>query len=207
MSKEWLNDRERALENEYFRRKDQELIARLREQGRLEQERRALRDQLGSADDRLPAELQQAGFTDAGLALLHLIPLVDVAWADKGVTARERDLVLALAARRGVAEDTPEHRRLEGWLKRRPDQQVFETAYEGIRALLAHQETSVRTTTRLELVAWTTRVAEATGGILGMLPISHEERECLDRIAELITTEPRDAGVAAPDRTEGTGPS
>ncbi|MDP6581501.1 MAG: hypothetical protein QF681_12670 [Vicinamibacterales bacterium] len=207
MSKEWLKDRERALENEYFRRKDAELIARLREQGRLEQERRALRDQLGSVDERLPAELQQAGLTDEGLALLHLVPLVDVAWADKGVTARERDLVLALAARRGVAVDTPEHERLEGWLKRRPDQQVFETAYEAIRTLLEHQETSARNTSRLELVAWTTRVAEATGGILGMLPISREERECLDRIAELITTEPGDAGVTAPDRTEGTGPS
>jgi hypothetical protein len=207
MSKEWLKDRERALEDEYFRRKDQELIARLREQGRLERERRGLRDQLGSEDERLPAALQEAGFSEDGLALLHLVPLVDVAWADKGVTARERELVLALAAKRGVAEDTPEHRRLEGWLGRRPDQQIFDTAYEAMRVLLARQDESVRDATREELVLWTTRVAEATGGILGMLPISREERECLERIANSVTEPPKSAGDKVSDRAAKTEPS
>ena len=187
MSKAWLKDREQALEDEYFHRRDQELIARLREQGRLERDRQVLRSRLRSADDHLPAELQEAGFTADGLALLHLLPLVDVAWADKGITARERDLVLALAASRGVAQDSPEHRRLGGWLERRPEQEIFDTAYEAIRVLLAQQDEAGRATTRLELLGWSTRVAEATGGILGMAPISGDERDCLDRIADLFT--------------------
>ena len=207
MSKEWLKDRERVLEEEYFRRRDQELISRLREQGRLEKERLVLRDRLGSDDERLPAALQEAGFSADGLALLHLVPLVDVAWADKGVTARERELVLALAARRGVSRDTPEYRRLEGWLERRPDQQVFEIAYTAIQALLAREDATARQTTRQELVQWTTRVAEATGGILGMRPISREERECLDRIADLVMKEPGGAGATVPDPASGAGPA
>ena len=207
MSKEWLKDRERVLEEEYFRRRDQELISRLREQGRLEADRLALRDRLGTEDERLPAALQDAGFSADGLALLHLVPLVDVAWADKGVTARERELVLALAARRGVSADTPEYRRLEDWLERRPDQQVFETAYTAIQTLLARQDPPARQTTRHELVQWATRVAEATGGILGMLPVSREERECLDRIAELVTDTPDDAGTPASDPASGAGPA
>lgn len=146
MSKAWLEDRERALEDEYFHRRDQELIARLREQGRLEQERQVLRSRLWSVDDHLPAELQAAGFTADGLALLHLLPLVDVAWADKGITARERDLVPALATSRGVAQDSPEHRRLEGWLERRPEQEIFDTAYEAIKVLLAQQDEAGATT-------------------------------------------------------------
>ena len=189
----------------YFRAKDQELIARLREQGRLERERRQLKDTLGSADERLPGALQQAGFSADGLALLHLVPLVDVAWADKGITARERELVLALAARRGVAEDSPEHERLEGWLDRRPEQSVFDTAYEAIRTLLAHQDVSRRSATKEELVEWTTRVAEATGGILGMVSISRDERECLDRIAEIVTTEPGEGGAQASDQAANAG--
>ncbi len=200
MSKEWLKDRERAIENEYFRRQDQVLIAQLREQGRLERDRQTLRDRLGTDDDRLPTKLQEAGFSADGLALLHLVPLVDVAWADKGITPRERELVLALAASRGVSPETPEHRRLVGWLERRPDQQTIDTAYAAIQALLAQQETSARATTRLELVASTTRVAEATGGILGMAPVSREERECLDRIAELLSREPDDPGAGGSDQ-------
>lgn len=186
MSKQWLNDRERALENEYFHRWDQELIARLREQGRLEREREELRSRLWNADDRLVVELQEAGFTADGLALLHLVPLVDVAWADRGITPRERDLVLALAASRGVAPGSTEHQRLEEWLDRRPEQAIFDTAYEAIRALLGQQDVAGRADSRQELIAWTTRVAEATGGILGMFPISGDERDCLDRIAKLV---------------------
>lgn len=206
MSKEWLQDRERALENEYFRRKDQELIAKLREQGRQERERQALQDRLGSPDDRLPAALQKAGFRADGLALLHLVPLVDVAWADKGITGRERELVLALAERRGVAPESPDHRQLIDWLARRPDQTTFDTAYAAIQTLLSQQDAKTRATTRIELVQMTTRVAEATGGILGMMPISREERECIDRIFERLDEAQVDPsatedGRASPDDT------
>jgi hypothetical protein len=188
MSNEWLGDRERAIENEYFRRQDRELIAKLREEGRVERERQEIGDRLGSADDRLPAELQKIGFRADGLALLHLVPLIDVAWADKGVTGRERALVLALAERRGVHADSPEHDQLEAWLNSRPDQHVFDTAYEAIQLLLAHDTEGRRATTRQELVRMSTQVAEATGGILGMVPVSKGERECLDRISEMLTT-------------------
>jgi len=196
MSREWLKDRESAVENAYFRKKDQELIDRLRERARQESERQALGTRLGRpADDALPAELQRLGFTADTLALLHLVPLVDVAWADRGVTERERALVLALAESRGVAPDTDAYRRLQGWLDRRPEQAVFDTAYEAMRALLARDDPSLRAGTREELVAASTRVAQATGGVLGMAPISREEKACLAHIAELLT--------AGPDSGEG----
>ena len=116
---EWLKDRERALENEYFRRKDRELIAALREQGRQEKERGELKRRLGVADDSLPTDLQAAGFTPDNLALLHLVPLIDVAWAEGGVEARERQLIVALAARRGVTETSPFTRSSSvGWTNR-----------------------------------------------------------------------------------------
>lgn len=189
MSKEWLGDRERALENEYFRRRDQELIQKLREEGRIERERQQIGERLGTVDDRLPAELQKLGFRADGLALLHLVPLIDVAWADKGVTQRERDLVLALAERRGVTADSPEHHQLVKWLTQRPHQHVFDTAYEAIRTLLAHDTKTGRATTQQELVDMSTQVAEATGGILGMMPVSRGERECLDRISDVLTAQ------------------
>lgn len=198
MSKEWLGDRERAIENEYFRRRDLELIEKLREEGRIERERQEIGEHLGTADDRLPAELQKVGFRADGLALLHLVPLIDVAWADKGVTQRERDLVLALAERRGVTAESPEHDTLVEWLARRPDQHVFDTAYEAIQVLLAHDTTAGRAKTQRELVHISTQVAEATGGILGMLPISRSERECLERISDTLTNKVE--SLAAGDR-------
>ena len=106
-SKDFLQARERALENEYFRRRDLELIAELRRQGRLERDRRVLKEELAIADPELLAHLQDIGFSPDNLVLLHLVPMVEVAWAEVEVTARERELILVLAERRGVAMETP----------------------------------------------------------------------------------------------------
>ena len=53
-SKDWFKDREHGLEEEYFWRKEQEIIARLREEGRREKERHVLEDEHRStAHDRV----------------------------------------------------------------------------------------------------------------------------------------------------------
>jgi len=187
MSKEWMQDCERALEEAYFHERDNMLIQRLREQGRIERERRSLARRLSrSEEDEFLTRLQSAGFGGDGLALLHLAPLLEVAWADGGVSDRERALVLALAEARGVAPDGAVHDRLTSWLDHRPAPELFAAAYQGVRALLAQYGETRRAQTSAELVAACTQVAEATGGVLGLAPISREERACLARIADVL---------------------
>lgn len=186
-SKNWLGDRERALEDEYFWRKDRELIERLRDKGRLEDERRLMHEQLGDVEEQVLTDLQTEGFAPENLGLLHLIPLVEVAWAEGEVTPRERELVLALAARRGIGENSPAYRQLTEWLERRPDDHFFDTAYEAIRGMLSKQDAAEREKTEHDLLEWATKIAEATGGILGMAPVCRDERECIERIAASIT--------------------
>ena len=110
---------------------------------------------------------------------------------------RERQLILALAARRGVAEDTPAYAQLVGWLDRWPDRRFFQTAYSGIRAMLAQEDPQTRAAGERDLIEWSTKIAEATGGILGMMPISREEREVLTRIAGRLGTK-QSANARAP---------
>ena len=190
-SKEWLKDRERALEDEYFWRKDRDLIAKLREQAQQEKERGVLRKCLGITDEAFLADLQAAGFTPDNLGVLHLVPLVEVAWAEGEVTARERELILALAARRGVSADSSAYKQLLGWLDRYPGVPFFETAFKAVRATLAKMEGAARAAAKRDLVEWSTRIAEATGGILGMIPVSQDERECLERINDRLTSKQR----------------
>ena len=201
--KTWLGDREKALENEYFQRRDRELIEHLREQGRRERDRSALEDQLGIHDAALLSHLQEAGFNPSNLALLHLVPLVEVAWSEGNVTRRERELILALAESRGIGSGSPVHSQLTAWLDTNPGQEFFETAFTVIQKGLDTQDAPRRQQTRDDLVAWCTRIAEATGGILRMMPISREERECLTRIAAKLDQEPESGhagGRGAHDR-------
>ena len=191
-AKEWLRDREQALENEYFRRRDRELIERLREQGRQERERQALEGELGIHDEAFLSRLQAAGFGPSNLALLHLVPLVEVGWADGELEPRERELILALAESRGITPGSEAHDQLDGWLAMHPGQEFFETTFSAIRMSLDAQDAPTRKHTTDDLVAWCTRIAEATGGILGMMPISHDERECLRHIAAKLDRRPDD---------------
>ena len=197
-SKEWFGDRERALEDEYFWRKDRELVERLREKGRLEEERRELQTQLGIVEQEVLTDLQTEGFAPENLGLLHLIPLVEVAWAEGEVTPRERELVLALASRRGIAEGSAAYRQLTGWLDTRPDDHFFDTAYTAIRGMLSRQGDTERAQTEHDLLEWATKVAEATGGILGMVPACRDERECIKRIAGRLTDRQRQVAGAPP---------
>ena len=121
--------------------------------------------------------------------LLHLVPLVQVAWSEGEVTARERDLILALAERRGVPKNTATYRQLAGWLDDKPTDDFFDTALTAIRSTLDHEDEDSREADLKELAEWAVRIAEAAGGMLGMARVCREERECLKRITERLTAE------------------
>ena len=67
--------------------------------------RRQLGERTGLTDPALIAELEALGFTPDTVALLPLVPVVQVAWAEGGVSTKERALVADFvpAERRGTA--------------------------------------------------------------------------------------------------------
>ena len=134
MSEDIFRGRERAFEAEWANRHDAELIEKLRQKDRLEAITEALAKKL-QADD--PALLQRAmdmGITlDTGPAFL-LAPLVQVAWAEGSVTEQEKETVLRLAANRGIEPGSTPYAQLVAWLHRRPNDELFDTAIEIIRA-------------------------------------------------------------------------
>src|SRR5688572_21881559 len=99
-----LGDRGRSLEEDYFRKKDRELIEKMRQAAAAEAARLELSAKSGLQDPELLKELQELGFTPDTVVLLPLVPLVQVAWAEGGVSDAERKLILQLARSRGVSE-------------------------------------------------------------------------------------------------------
>jgi phosphoglycolate phosphatase-like HAD superfamily hydrolase len=185
-------DRGRALEEEYFRKKDKELVEKMQQAARREQARRDMSDKTGLQDPELLEELQALGFTPEMVALLPLVPVVQVAWAEGFVMSAERALVVKLARARGIGDDSPADRLLSEWLETQPDPDVFARATRLIRAMLAAEPragASVATTetgSRLgadDLVGYCEAVAAASGGILGLKRISNDERAVIESIA------------------------
>ena len=93
--------RGRALEEDYFRRKDRELIEKIRQAAATEQVRKDLGRQAGLDDPQLLQELHDLGFTPDTVGLLPLVPIIQMAWAEGGITKAERELILRLARSRG----------------------------------------------------------------------------------------------------------
>lgn len=174
----------RTKEAEYFRRKEQELIERIRRRTTLENERREMAGITGVADEDVLATLQELGYTRETVRLIYLVPLIQVAWASGTVSPGERRIVLDAAEKMGIRSGTEVYEQLTEWLNKRPDQEFFDLTLRVIRDIMNALPSEKRESGTHDLVSFCKNVAAASGGILGFgNKISDEERTLIERIA------------------------
>ena len=177
-----LAKRGHALEEEYFRRKDRELIEKIRQSAATAQTRSDLGRMTG-LDPQLVQELQDLGFTPDTVALLPLVPVIEVAWAEGGITKAERDPIVALARSRGIEPGSAADLQLTQWLADQPAEAVFAGARRLIRAMLDSGSAQTGDLKADDLVKYCEAIASASGGLLGIGRISASERALLSQIA------------------------
>ncbi|HWQ33347.1 MAG TPA: TerB family tellurite resistance protein [Blastocatellia bacterium] len=189
-----FRDREKGLEEEYFRKKEQELIEKMRQRQAADAERREMAAATGLADDELLSDLQELGFTRETVSLLHLAPLVQVAWADGQVQRNEREQLVQIARLRGIAEGSLADKQLAKWLEERPSDEFFAQTLRIVHAMIEAMPPVQGEAARRDLVAFCIAVASASGGILGLGDkISDEERVAITRIAREFENSRREA--------------
>jgi hypothetical protein len=177
-------ERGRALEEEYFRKKDRELVERLRRAAQADQARGDLSKQTGLTDPAVLGELQELGFTADTVVLLPLVPVLELAWAEGGITPAERQMLVSVARSRGIVEGSAADRQLTAWMADRPAPDVFTKAARLISALLDSGAPATKGLTADQVVKYAEQIASASGGLLGLpiRAISMEERDLLARI-------------------------
>ena len=169
----------RAREDDYFRRKDQELIEKMRRAAAETQARQELQASSGLQDPELLQELQALGFTPDTVPLLPLIPVVQVAWAEGHVSDAERELILRIARERGIEPGTAAGDRLAAWLSTRPSDDVFARATRLVRAMLESPAGDQAALRADDLLRQCEEIAAASGGLLGFGKVSAQERAIL----------------------------
>jgi hypothetical protein len=137
----------------------------------------------GLQDPALLQELDDLGFTADTVALLPLVPLVQVAWAEGGITPAERDLIVRFARGRGIESASAADSQLTDWMTNRPDDAVFARAGRLIRAMLDSGGEETGDLSADDLVKYSETIAAASGGILGIGRMSAEERALVASIA------------------------
>ena len=177
-------ERGRSLEEEYFHRKEREVIEKMRVRAAADEQRRRLGQETGVANDDVLRDLQDLGYTPETVMLLHLVPLIQIAWAEGGVTQQERGLIVKAARSRGITAGSPADQQLDLWLAQRPSSELFEKTLRAIRTILQAQPDDVRAASEKDLLSLASAIATASGGIVGFHAVSDEERQILAHISE-----------------------
>ena len=183
-SKDAFAERRRGLEEEYFHKKEKELLEKMRLRMRAEAEREGMAEALGVQDTEILSDLQALGYTHDTVALLHLVPLIQVAWADGNVAEREKDLILELATARGIEAGSGAYQQLTDWLTQRPSEEFFQVTLRIVAKILETLTPEQQAAKKRDLVSYSADIASISGGILGLgRKVSREEREVIERIA------------------------
>jgi hypothetical protein len=181
-----ITDDVRKREEEYFRRKDRELIERMRKEAEAASARKELETATGIHDPDSLKDLDELGFTPHTITLLPLVPVLQVAWAEGGVSTGEREMIVKLARSRRIEPGSEADALLHEWLERRPSDETFRKAGRLIAAMLDHPEAAGIHVTADDLIKYCEQIAAASGGIFGFGSVSAEEKAALQQIAGLL---------------------
>jgi uncharacterized membrane protein YkoI len=106
MSEEFLGDRRKALEEEFFAKQNQRLLRQFRETMAVKAKHEALAAASGITDAAVLEQLAAVDLSSETMAALALVPLVEVAWADGTLDAKEHSALLAAAEDAGLSQDS-----------------------------------------------------------------------------------------------------
>jgi len=183
MAKDSISALRREMEEKFFLERDKELLQALREQTERKRRKQALADASGITDDELLDQLDEMDIGSETLAALSLIPLIAVAWADGSIDAKERQAVLTAAEQRGLEAGHPGHDLLKGWLDTKPDRKLLDVWKDYVGALCHALDEEAATALKEDLLGRARAVAEAAGGLLGLLnKVSNSEQNMLDEL-------------------------
>jgi hypothetical protein len=143
----------------------------------------------GVTDQGLLGRLVDAGFTSETISALSVLPIAFAAWGSGVITAREKSIAeeaVGLPELSGKAEAIHLYRT---WLRQRPTAGHWHLWRDFTLARLAVVQSSEREQAGRRLMRLASRVAEASGGFLGIGRTCVNEHNVLDRIRFVYSLE------------------
>ncbi len=182
MSEVTLEERGRALENQFYEKENQQKLAAMKSKLDTQGSKDELRKASGMSDEAVLDKLVALGLRANTIAALSLVPLIQVAWADGKIQDNERVAILQGAHGKGLEKGTPGYELLQTWLQNPPKDELFVAWEAYIKALTAQLNDEQNRLLKNQIVGFAKMVAAAAGGILGFGKVSATEEKVLGRI-------------------------
>ena len=155
-----------------------------------------LQTQTQITDEALLTRIAELGITAESMAIVHLLPLLDVAWSDGEIQESEHSLLIEAAEATGVRSG-PAREKFEQYLSTPPPQELVVAATDFIAQLLWVLPDGEREAVKSNLVDYAWRVADACGGVFGLWGrVEESEKTALRRIADSLANGHEDASSA-----------
>jgi tellurite resistance protein len=179
-----FKQRRQALEDQFYREREAELIEKMRAELATQKTKEQLHACCGIEEDEVLEALINLGVGADDLSALALVPLVQVAWADGNIDLNERDAVLDAANQQGVERGSHSYALLEAWLDKQPKSELYVAWAEYVQSLTQQMETGTVEAMKESVLGLAHDVASAAGGILGIKTISANEKAVLEAVAK-----------------------
>jgi len=177
-----LEERGRALENQFYDKQNHDKLAAMKSKLESQSSKDDLRKVSGMTDDAVLDKLVHLGLSANTIAALSLVPLIQVAWADGVIQDNERTAILQGAHGKGLEQGTPGYELLQSWLAQRPSDELMEAWEAYIHALVAKLNDEQNRLLKSQIIGFAKMVAAAAGGFLGIGRVSASEEKVLHRI-------------------------
>ena len=186
-----FDSRRSSFEEGYFRKKDAEMVEKLRQVFQAKVEREELRRQTGISSDEVLDRLMAVQVQGQMLSAFKLLPLVEIAWADGVCDKREADAVIAAAIKHGIPPDSVALARIKEWLERGPNPEARKAWYmyaQELRKVLSPAELKIF---RDDLLLTAKQIAELSGGILStFFTVSQNEKHVMKKMMDALSDHP-----------------
>ena len=187
MSEVTLEERGRALENQFYEKENQAKLAAMKTKLDSAGSKDELRKASGMSDDAVLDKLVALGLRSNTIAALSLVPLIQVAWADGKIQDNERTAILQGAHGKGLEQGSDGYELLQTWLKQKPPIELVEAWEAYIKALASQLNDEQNRLLKNQIVGFAKMVAAAAGGFLGIGRVSASEEKVLARIEAAFT--------------------
>ncbi len=169
MAKDIFRNREMYLEEEYFRKKEFELLEKLKAVFQKKVDKESIRKATGVTNEQVLDRLVAAQLNGELMNAFQLYPLVEIAWADGDLSESEAKSVLAAGEKQGVRPGTRPYRMLEDRLHKGPDPELRKIWFlyaEELKKILSPRELK---TFRNDLLERARGIVAATGHLERLL--------------------------------------
>jgi len=172
----------RKLEDAFFIQRDKALIEKQRAMKSMKETKEGLAAVSGIRSEAVLQKLVELEVRPETLAPLSIIPLIQVAWADGSVSKKEEASILARAEAIGIRKESLAYGILKQWLQYKPPKTMLDAWVHYVRGMCEKMTVQEKEGMKKEILAQARRVAEASGGLLGVGAVSPEEKAVLSEM-------------------------